>query len=102
MRVEWSTLALDDLDDVTRYIGKDSPYYARELAERIFETTDRLRDFPLSGRAVPEADDTAVREVIVQGYRVMYRVEDQRVLILAVMHSRRDLGQAGTAPWDTH
>lgn len=102
MRVEWSPLALDDLDDVTRYIGKDSPYYAREMAERIFETTDRLTDFPLSGRAVPEADDPALREVIVQGYRVMYRVEAERVLVLAVMHSRRDLAQATAAPWETH
>jgi hypothetical protein len=91
MQVDWSDLALDDLDDVCRYIAKDSPYYAREFAERIFATTDRLKDFPLSGRMVPEIDNTSIREVIVQSYRVMYRVEQVRVLILAVIHGSRHL-----------
>lgn len=35
-----------------------------------------------------------------QGYRVMYRLEEDRVLILAVMHGRRDLGQPGNPPWE--
>jgi len=30
----------------------------------------------------------------------MYRLEADRVLILAVMHGRRDLAQAGQAPWN--
>lgn len=100
MRVDWSDLALDDLDDVTRYISKDSPYYARKFAEHIFDSTDRLIDFPLSGRAVPEAEDKNVRELIVRGYRIMYLVESDRVLVLAVMHGRRDLGGMEEKPWE--
>jgi len=99
MRVEWSDLALDDLDEVARYIGRDSPFYAREFVERIFDTTDRLAIFPLSGRLVPESEDDQTREVIVQGYRVMYAIEDDRVLILAVMHGSRDLGNPDNQPW---
>lgn len=102
MRVDWSDPALDDLDDVTRYIAKDSPYYATEFAERIFNTVDRLIDFPLSGRSVPEAKDSSIREVIVQGYRIMYRVEPARVLILTVMHGSRDMSNLSNAPWETH
>lgn len=56
-----------------------------------------LRDFPESGRMIPEADDQTLREIIVQGYRVMYRLDVDRVLILAVMHGSRDLaGQEKT------
>ena len=102
MRVEWSDLALDDLDEVARYIGRDSPFYAREFVERIFDTTDRLAIFPLSGRLVPESEDDQTREVIVQGYRVMYAIEDDRVLILAVMHGSRDLGNPSIQPWEVH
>ncbi len=57
MRVDWSDLALDDLDDIVRYIAKDSPYYAREFAERIFATSDRRNDFPYRSRFVPEAEN---------------------------------------------
>ncbi len=92
MRVDWSDLALDDLDDISRYISKDSPHYAREFVERIFDTTDQLNELPLSGRVVPEIEDKSIRELIVQGYRVMYRVEANRALILAVMHGRREIG----------
>lgn len=100
MRVEWSDLALDDLDEVARYIGRDSPFYAREFVERIFDTTDRLAIFPLSGRLVPESEDDQTREVIVQGYRVMYAIEDDRVLILAVMHGSRDLSGQEKKLWE--
>lgn len=100
MRVEWSDLALDDLDEVSRYIGRDSPFYAREFVERIFDTTDRLAIFPRSGRLVPESDDDQTREVIVQGYRVMYSIETDRVLVLAVMHGSRDLNNPQLQPWD--
>jgi plasmid stabilization system protein ParE len=32
----------------------------------------------------------------------MYRLEAERVLILAVMHGRRDLGQPGNQPWEAN
>ena len=50
-RVEWSGPARADLDDLVRYISKDSTYYARLFAERILLATRRLKDFPESGRA---------------------------------------------------
>ena len=49
-------------------------------------------------RLPSEAEDPALREIIVQGYRVMYRLEPDRVLILAVMHGRRDVGS--NPPWE--
>ena len=100
MRVDWSDLALDDLDDIVRYIAKDAPYYAREFADRIFATSDRLKDFPYSGRYVPEAGNETIREVIVQSYRVIYRAETDRILVLAVIHGSRDLGRTKKAPWE--
>ncbi len=102
MIVNWSDLALDDLEDIKHYISKDSPFYAREFIELIFTTAERLVDFPLSGREVPEAEDKSIREVIVQSYRVMYRVEPNCVLMLAVIHGSRDLTNPKNQPWETH
>lgn len=91
MRVEWSDSARGDLEDLVRYISRDSAFYAKRFGEKVVIATRRLRDFPESGRMIPEADDQTLREIIVQGYRVMYRLEADRVLILAVMHGSRDL-----------
>ena len=100
MRVNWSGLARDDLDDLRQYISRDSAFYAQAFIERILAATRYLQDFPLGGRKVPEVDDEAIREIIVQGYRVIYRVEASFVLVLAVMHGSRDLTKAGTQPWE--
>ena len=100
MRVEWSDCARDDLGDLVRFIGRDSGFYARRFAERVVLATRRLQAFPESGRMIPEAEDKALREIIVQGYRVMYRLETNRALVLAVMHGSRDVGGIAGKPWD--
>ena len=101
MRVEWSDLARDDLDDLVRYIGRDSAFYARRFGQMVVLATRRLAQFPESGRPIPEAEDKSLREIILQGYRVMYRVEPQRVLVLAVVHGRRDVAGTDKKPWNS-
>jgi plasmid stabilization system protein ParE len=100
MRVEWSDFAREDLDDLVRYISRDSPFYARRFGEKVVLATRRLREFPESGRIIPEAEDIALREIIVQGYRIMYRLEPDRVLVLAVIHGSRDLAGQDNKPWE--
>lgn len=100
MKVEWSDCARDDLDDLVRYISRDSGFYARRFAERVVLATRRLQAFPESGRMIPEAEDKTLREIIVHGYRIMYRLESGRVLVLAVMHGSRDVGGVAGKPWD--
>lgn len=73
----------------------------RAVLERIVVLATRhLGEFPESGRMIPEAEAPALREIIVQGYRVMYRVEASRVLILAVMHGNRDVASQENRPWE--
>ena len=100
MRVEWSNFARDDLDDLVRYISRDSAFYAQRFCEKVVLATRRLKEFPESGRMIPEAEDITLREIIVQGYRVMYRLETNRVLILAVMHGSRDVAGREKKPWE--
>ena len=42
------------------------------------------------GRVVPELDDPTIREVFVYRYRLQYRIEDTRVLVVAFLHGARD------------
>ena len=98
-RVEWSEPAREDLEDIQRYISRDSVQYADAFIERLLRATRRLGDFPESGRIVPEDDTRQTREVIVQGYRIMYEYNAARVLILAVMSGTRDLTNPAQQPW---
>jgi addiction module RelE/StbE family toxin len=90
-RVTWSPEALDDVEAIAEYIERDSPAYARAVVQKILATTRKLQRFPRAGRTVPELGDDAMRELLVYSYRVIYRVRDQAVLVVAVIHGKREL-----------
>jgi len=48
-----------------------------------------LAEFPSLGRQVPEFPHLQYREVLVGNYRVLYREEEKRVLVMSVVHGRR-------------
>ncbi|MFC1660192.1 type II toxin-antitoxin system RelE/ParE family toxin [Gemmatimonadota bacterium] len=71
------------------FIERDSPRYGRLVAERLFDATERLETFPLSGRVVPELGREDIREIIVGEYRIVYRVLPEMVVLLTVFRSSR-------------
>ena len=44
---------------------------------------------------MPERDDPTVRELLVGAYRLLYHVAESDVVILGVLHQRRDLDRSG-------
>lgn len=99
MHVKWSHPARDDLENLIHYISRDSVYYAHNFAEKILFSTRKLNDFPEVGRIVPEDEAQQTREIIVQGYRIMYSIEVDHILILAVMHGSKNAGNPSNQPW---
>ncbi len=63
---------------------------------RSLEAARSLRDLAERGRVVPEFKDESIREILVHSYRLIYRVEENRVSVLALIHGRRDFASA----WD--
>ena len=90
-QVAWTSQALDDLEAICLFIARDAPRYAGVFADRVFRGTDRLARFPRSGRVVPEIGREDIREVIVQSYRVIYRLLSDEVEILTIHHGARPL-----------
>ncbi|NUO08892.1 MAG: type II toxin-antitoxin system RelE/ParE family toxin [Candidatus Brocadia sp.] len=88
-KIKWTLQALEDVEAVVNFIKRDSRYYARMFAIKVFEAVDRLELFPESGRVVPELNRKEIREVIIGNYRIIYRIRDELVEILTVYHSSR-------------
>jgi toxin ParE1/3/4 len=91
--VRWSPQALRDLDALGEYLDRSSPQYARSLVARLYSAGDALAEFPLMGRRVPETDLDHIREIVRDGYRIVYFVGEDIVEVLAVLHGRQDLGK---------
>ena len=90
--VEWSSQASSDIEDIGRYIAAENPKAAGAVFGRLLTAADDLALHPLRGREVPEFEQSTLREVISGSYRVVYRVETGRVVILTVFHARRLFG----------
>ena len=100
MKLVWSEPALADIESIRDYIRRDSEFYAGRFINRIIETVESIVELPARGRLVPEADDPSIRELLFQSYRIMYRTESTRIIILAVVHGARDWTQKEVKPWD--
>jgi toxin ParE1/3/4 len=83
-----------DLDDIWYYVAMESG--GVEIANRLIDTlTDRfvmIAGFPHVGRARDDDFGPGCRSLAVGEYVIVYCVENEEVLILRVVHGRRDLG----------
>jgi plasmid stabilization system protein ParE len=86
MRIVWSPLALERVEDIALYIAEDNPEVAAKWVDDLFFSVERLADFPESGRIVPEVGSRRIRELIFGAYRVIYSVKRQ-VDILTIRRS---------------
>lgn len=92
VKLNWTRQSKTDLVSIAEYIALDSRKYAKIQIQRIREKANQLKEFPVSGRVVPEYNVESVRELILGNYRIIHHiVNEERVDILTVHHSRRRL-----------
>lgn len=72
MRVRFTPPARRELLEALELIARDSPVAADAVLQRSVAGLAQLRDFPESGRVVPEFPDLPYREVLVDPYRFFY------------------------------
>jgi addiction module RelE/StbE family toxin len=92
--IVWSDPAVDDLEAAVEFIAKDSDAYARSLAQLAVDAAESLRSFPNRGHRLPDPRLARYRELIIGSYRLVYLVQKNRVLIVAVLHGHRALRRA--------
>ena len=94
MKVVLTSAAAADLEEAFAYISSERAEAAGELLGRIRQAFEQLREFPLLGAPFGSAEDDpvepGVRFVIVGAYLVFYRVLEDIVVILRILHARRD------------
>lgn len=94
MKVTWSEPALAHLVAIQDYLSQQaSPYTAEQFLLRLMANTEQLASFPRIGRVVPDPEDE-LRELVFRPYRIVYQVEAERVVVVAVIHGSRDFSVA--------
>jgi toxin ParE1/3/4 len=85
----WTEAAFDDLESIAGYVARDLEHYAAALVQEVIDAARSLAVYADRGQVVPELQDASLPELLVRPYRLVYRVEEQVVLILAVIHGSR-------------
>jgi len=89
VKVFWTDAALGQLESIRDYFARTSPEYAQKLVERLVNRSEKVADFPRSGRMVPEYEIDEVRQVIEGQYRIIYLIKEDQIEILALIHTSR-------------
>ena len=93
-KVIWSHVADADLNQIIEYIAKDSVNNALTIFHKIKDKSSGLFTFPNRGRIVPELQEYGIllyRELIIEPWRVIYRISDNYVYVLSVIDSRQNV-----------
>lgn len=89
--VVWTNEAAADLKALAEYIEKDSAFYSAAFVQEILDVSRSLDRFAERGRIVPELTSPDVRELLVREYRLIYSIDKARLVILGLIHGKRDL-----------
>lgn len=72
MKIFWSPLAVDRLEDIFEYISKDDEVAVKKMIAKIFIRVETISKNPERGRKVPEANRKEIREIFEGEYRIIY------------------------------
>ncbi len=90
MRVIFSDRAIHDLTEIGDYIAADNPRragsFVRKLRTKALYIGRMPRAFPLLERH----ETTGIRRRAVDRYLIFYRIDDDRISIIHVLHGARD------------
>ena len=92
--IKWAAPAREDINEIIDYISQTNIDYAVKILDKIEDHVKQLDMFPQRHRIVPELERYGYllyREIIVNYWRVIYKIEHNIVYIMLVIDGRRNL-----------
>jgi addiction module RelE/StbE family toxin len=89
MKPVWTRAAIRDLTHIREYIAREKSDAAREVALKIIDATDRIIQFPETGRI---GRIKGTRESVVSGtnYLIVYRIKRTAIHFVRILHGRQN------------
>ncbi|MBA7673074.1 hypothetical protein ES703_81262 [subsurface metagenome] len=91
MKLIWAPLAIEKVTQIAQYIALDNTSASIKWVENIFKRSEQIKNFPESGRVVPEVGRKNIREIIYGNYRIIYKIQKKETSILTIQHTKQIL-----------
>lgn len=91
---QFTTEAIEDLDDIWNFIARESPLAADRVEAEIIATCRRIAEYPLIGHKRQDITSLPVRFWTLlkyPNYIIVYRPDTLPLQVIAVLHGKRDL-----------
>lgn len=89
MKLIWTENAVKKLEEFADFIALDNPQAALKWTEEIRKSVNKIEHFSQLGRIVPETKRNDIHEIIEGNYRIIYRIESDRIAILTIRHCKQ-------------
>lgn len=93
LKVLWTENSIQDLLAIKEFISLDSPDRAETWIGELYTSGENLVTFPQRGRIVPEFNQENIRELLIENYRLVYRVKANSIEILTIFEGHRRLSK---------
>lgn len=90
MKVVLTAEALYDLEQIGDYIARDRPVRARTFVAELAAAARKIGEIPNGFPLVPRYESHGVRRRVHGACLIFYRIADDHVSILHVLHGARD------------
>ncbi len=91
MKLVWSPLSIQRIQEISDYIAADNLRAANTWIDSVFEKVETLKSSPEIGRIVPEIGKSDIRELLFGNYRIIYLSSKKQISILTVRHFKQIL-----------
>jgi len=89
MRIRYTSTALNELADILNYIVDEDPSGAWNVSNAIERAVALVAFMPKLGRPVPGKPGRLYRIVRPYPYRIIFRVVEEEIEVLAIVHMKR-------------
>ncbi len=90
MKVILSVQARQGLTDIGDYIAQDDPLRARSFVRDLRNKATAIGKMPRAYPFVPRFEHRGIRRRPFGNYVIFYRIEDNRIAIILILHAARD------------
>lgn len=89
MKVHWTDRAKWRLKSIKAHIAENNPEAAKATTRRLLKRSRQIAEHPYTGRQTPEYQRDDIRELLERPYRIIYRIKETQIDVIAVMHYRQ-------------
>jgi antitoxin ParD1/3/4/toxin ParE1/3/4 len=82
--------AAQDITDIWEFIAEDNPQAAGKIREDILDAIRRLAPFPHQGHKRTDLTSRPLRFQAIRDYLIAYAPDETPLLVIAVLHGRRN------------